>query len=178
MINIVTFPMQSASITSQVSLLFINFHEILRIREQKATLLHFLFFLYCTKLTELKFHFQKRPMHIAKNWTFQARRGQTVINKHPCWPSFLQIEKKMSAVHQTSPNYLLSGSSLAAGFDSWQEKRAYLVRRLDTSIRRRGVCTERISSNEGKSLFLISAPTSLASYLSRLIPIRRLRDSR
>lgn len=85
-------------------------------------------------------------------------------------------KKKTSAVHQTGSNYLLSGSSLsAAGFDSWQEKRAYLVRRLDTSIRRRGVCNERISPNEGKSLFLISGPTSLpASNLSRLIPIRRL----
>lgn len=45
MINIVTFPMQSASITSQVSLLFINFHEILRIREQKAIITLLIFFI-------------------------------------------------------------------------------------------------------------------------------------
>ena len=40
-----TFPMQSASTISQVSLLFINF-QILRIQEQGAILLHFLFFFY------------------------------------------------------------------------------------------------------------------------------------
>ena len=62
-----------------------------------------------------------------------------------------QRELSFKASHRCSPGSRFS-------FSSWQEKRAYLVRRLDTSIWRRGVCSQRISPKTSKrKVFLISS---------------------
>lgn len=74
-----------------------NLNEILRIQEQKSNIITLLIFFISHKINRVEIpRAEAANAHCQKIGVkkFQVRRSQTVINKHPRWPSFLQIEEK------------------------------------------------------------------------------------